>query len=240
MFVTRIRAPCAKLTIFSAADCRIIGNQGQETYDSCTATRPWTTHPVVRVVQSIRRTEENTRVASCAWRTDRISHSGEFVQSKTGAEESPGYLLRRKQRRSRDFWNGPNRYRPERSGTGLLGLLEDPPIAYGDCRRTSALDRDAVEQASCRSSPAGRTESPGGIDRSCDLNSENCTSCVPQRTHDQRSSVTTIFRRPPILRERARDRKSACAFTDRRSRNVWSMALAPAGNSCQSRSISPG
>ena len=48
---------------------------------------------MVRVLQGIRRTEENTGVAGCEWRTDRISHSGEFLQSEAGAKESACHLL---------------------------------------------------------------------------------------------------------------------------------------------------
>lgn len=48
-------------------------------YDSRTATRPQTTHAVVRLLQGIRRAEENTGVAPCEWWKDRIPHSGEFL-----------------------------------------------------------------------------------------------------------------------------------------------------------------
>jgi hypothetical protein len=47
------------------------------------------------------------------------------------------------------------------------------PLADGDCDRTSTLDRDAVEPASGRSSPAGRAESASRTDRPCYLSAES-------------------------------------------------------------------
>src|SRR5882757_3636637 len=101
-------------------------------YDSRTATRPQSTHAVVRLLQSLRRTEENTGVANCEWRTDRISHPGRFLQSEAGAKESACHVLRGERGRSRDFWHCPDHYRPQRSGAGLPQLLEVPPVAHGD------------------------------------------------------------------------------------------------------------
>src|SRR5207245_5187865 len=87
-------------------------------YDPRTATRPQTTHAVVRLLQGIRRTEENTGVANCEWRTDRIPHSGEFLQGEASTKESACHVLCGERERSRDFWHCPNHYRPERSGAG--------------------------------------------------------------------------------------------------------------------------
>ena len=62
-------------------------------YDPRTATRPQTTHAVVRLLQGIRRTEENTSVAHRAWRTDRIPHSREFLQGEAGTKESARHVF---------------------------------------------------------------------------------------------------------------------------------------------------
>jgi hypothetical protein len=148
-------------------------------YDPRTATRPQTTHAVVRLLQSIRRTEKNTGLANCAWRTDRIPHSREFLQGEARTKESACHVLCRERGRSRDFWHCPNHNRPKRSGAGLPRLLEVPPVADGNCDRTSSLDRDAVQQASGRPSPARRPEPPGGIDRSFNLNSETTVKLQP-------------------------------------------------------------
>src|SRR5438034_5577104 len=81
-------------------------------YDLRTATRPQTTHAVVRLLQGIRRTEENTGVAHCEWRTDRIPHSGEFLQGEASTKESACHVLCGERGRSRDFGHCPNHYRP--------------------------------------------------------------------------------------------------------------------------------
>ena len=140
--------------------------------DSRTAKRPQTTHAVVRVLQGIRRTEENSSVAHSEWWKDRIPYAGKFLQSETGSKESACCVLCGERGWSSDFWNGANHYRPKRSSPGLPKLLEGSPGADGDCDRTSSLDRDAVEQACGGPGPAGRAESPRGTDRSYDLNSE--------------------------------------------------------------------
>src|SRR4029077_17449331 len=55
-------------------------------YDPRTATRPQVTHAVVRLLQGVRRTEENTGVAHCKRRTDRVSHPGEFLQGEASTK----------------------------------------------------------------------------------------------------------------------------------------------------------
>jgi hypothetical protein len=149
---------------FQSDTLQLVGSYIQYLGDLFPAVEAWSRLP-----------EENTGVAGSEWRTDRIPHSGEFLQSEAGTKESAGHLLCGEQGRSDDFWNGASHYRSKRSGAGLPKLLEGPPAADADCDRTSSLDRNTVEQASSCPSPAGRAESPSGTHRSCSLKFRNCT-----------------------------------------------------------------
>jgi hypothetical protein len=68
-----------------------------------------------------------------------------FDAAEARTKESACHVLCGERGRSRDFWHGPNHYRPQRTGAGLSQLLEVPPVAHGHSDRTSALDRNAVE-----------------------------------------------------------------------------------------------